>query len=40
MNIDNKKHYLTVKDHSVSKEVFELYRDEELDMLMTYPQPV
>lgn len=39
MNIDNKKHYLTVKDHSVSKEVFELYRDEELDMLMTYPQP-
>ena len=39
MNIDNKKHYLTVKDHSVSKEVFELYRDEELDMLLTYPQP-
>lgn len=39
MNIDNKKHFLTVKDHSVSNEVFELYRDEELDMLLTYPQP-
>lgn len=39
MDIANKKHYLTVKDHSVSKEVFELYRDEDLDMLVTHPQP-
>ncbi len=39
MDISNKKHFLTVKDHSVSKEVFELYYDESLDMLVTYPQP-
>ena len=39
MDISNKKHFLTVKDHSVSKEIFELYHDEELDMLVTHPQP-
>jgi 2-polyprenyl-3-methyl-5-hydroxy-6-metoxy-1,4-benzoquinol methylase len=39
MNISNKKHFLTVADHSVSKEVFDLYHDEELDMLITHPQP-
>ncbi|MCW2117987.1 class I SAM-dependent methyltransferase [Flavobacterium sp. 7A] len=39
MNISNKKHFLTVKDHSVSKEVFDLYHDESLDMLVTHPQP-
>ncbi|WPR72238.1 class I SAM-dependent methyltransferase [Flavobacterium sp. NG2] len=39
MNILNKKHFLTVKDHSVSQEVFELYHDEVLDMLITHPQP-
>ncbi|MDP5198382.1 bifunctional 2-polyprenyl-6-hydroxyphenol methylase/3-demethylubiquinol 3-O-methyltransferase UbiG [Flavobacterium sp. DG2-3] len=39
MNVLNKKHFLTVKDHSVSKEIFELYQDEELDMLITSPQP-
>lgn len=39
MNISNKKHFLTVTDYSVSKEVFELYQDEELDMLITHPQP-
>jgi 2-polyprenyl-3-methyl-5-hydroxy-6-metoxy-1,4-benzoquinol methylase len=39
MDISNKKHFLTVKDYSVSKETFELYRDEALDMLITYPQP-
>ncbi|MBE8727623.1 class I SAM-dependent methyltransferase [Flavobacterium hungaricum] len=39
MNVLNKKHFLTVKDHSVSKETFDLYHDEELDMLITYPQP-
>lgn len=39
MDISNKKHFLTVKDHSVSKEIFELYYDEALDMLITHPQP-
>ncbi|WP_366185761.1 class I SAM-dependent methyltransferase [Flavobacterium ovatum] len=39
MDISNKKHFLTVKDHSVSKEIFELYHDEFLDMLITEPQP-
>lgn len=39
MDVLNKKHFLTVKDHSVSKEVFDLYYDEELDMLITFPQP-
>ena len=39
MDISNKKHFLTVKDHSVSKEIFELYYDETLDMLVTHPQP-
>jgi hypothetical protein len=27
------------KDHSVSKEIFDLYHDETTDMLITYPQP-
>lgn len=35
----NKKHFLTVKDYSVSQEVFELYHDEVFDMLITQPQP-
>jgi 2-polyprenyl-3-methyl-5-hydroxy-6-metoxy-1,4-benzoquinol methylase len=39
MDISNKKHFLTVKDHSVSKETFDLYQDETLDMLITFPQP-
>ncbi|WP_418264469.1 class I SAM-dependent methyltransferase [Flavobacterium faecale] len=39
MDISNKKYFLTVKDHSVSKEIFDLYHDEALDMLMTHPQP-
>ena len=39
MDISNKKHFLTVKDYSVSQETFNLYHDEELDMLITYPQP-
>lgn len=33
------KHFLTVKDNSVSKETFELLYDETLDMLVTSPQP-
>lgn len=39
MDISDKKHFLTVKDYSVSKETFDLYHDEDLDMLITYPQP-
>jgi 2-polyprenyl-3-methyl-5-hydroxy-6-metoxy-1,4-benzoquinol methylase len=39
MDISSKKHFLTVKDYSVSKETFDLYHDEELDMLITSPQP-
>jgi 2-polyprenyl-3-methyl-5-hydroxy-6-metoxy-1,4-benzoquinol methylase len=39
MDISNKKHFLTVKDYSVSQEIFDLYYDEELDMLITHPQP-
>ena len=39
MDILNKKHFLTVKDYSVSKEIFELYHDETLDILITHPQP-
>ncbi|MEY4432014.1 MAG: hypothetical protein RLZZ44_144 [Bacteroidota bacterium] len=39
MDILNKKHFLTVTDYSVSKEVFDLYLDEDLDMLITHPQP-
>jgi len=35
----NTKHFLTVKDNSVSKETFELLHDENLDMLITSPQP-
>ena len=39
MNIENTKHFLSVKDFSVSKETFELLYSEELDMLITHPQP-
>ncbi len=39
MDISNKKHFLTVKDYSVSKETFDLYLDETLDLLITHPQP-
>lgn len=38
--IDNtKKIYLTVKDYTVTGETFGLYRDEKLDMLITFPKP-
>lgn len=38
--IDNtKKIYLTVKDYTVSNETFGLYRDEKMDMLITFPKP-
>jgi 2-polyprenyl-3-methyl-5-hydroxy-6-metoxy-1,4-benzoquinol methylase len=39
MDISTKKHFLTVKDYSVSQETFDLYLDEKLDMLITHPQP-
>jgi 2-polyprenyl-3-methyl-5-hydroxy-6-metoxy-1,4-benzoquinol methylase len=39
MDVSNKKHFLTVKDYSVSKETFDLYYEETLDMLITHPQP-
>jgi 2-polyprenyl-3-methyl-5-hydroxy-6-metoxy-1,4-benzoquinol methylase len=39
MDISKHKHFLTVEDYSVSKETFDLYYDETLDMLITHPQP-
>lgn len=39
MNLENKTHFLKVKDHSVSQETFDLYYDKILDMLVTHPQP-
>jgi len=39
MNLSKDSHYLTVKDNSVSAEIFELYKDTALDMLITSPQP-
>lgn len=39
MDFSNKKHFLSVVDYSVSKETFDLYYDETLDMLITHPQP-
>ena len=39
MNISKHKKHLSVKDHSVSKEQFDLYRDESIDLVFTYPQP-
>ena len=37
--IINKEPFLTVKDYSVSQEIFDLYHDPKLDMLITSPQP-
>ena len=37
--MNNKPIYLTVKDHFVSGEEFQLLYREDLDMLQTYPQP-
>ncbi len=39
MNLTNPKHFLNVKDYSVSQEIFELLYDENMDMLITNPQP-
>ena len=40
MDLLNKKLFLKVKDHSVSNEIFELYKDEKYDLLVTAPQPI
>jgi 2-polyprenyl-3-methyl-5-hydroxy-6-metoxy-1,4-benzoquinol methylase len=39
MNFQKDNFFLKVKDHSVSKEIFELHRDENLDLLATFPAP-
>jgi len=39
MDTLNNNLYLTVKDYSVSKEQFNLYKDNEIDLVYTYPQP-
>ena len=39
MKFNQDRHFLKVTDHSVSKEVFDLYLDESLDLLATFPQP-
>ena len=39
MDISNNKLFMQVKDFSVSQENFDLIRNEELDMLVTSPQP-
>jgi len=40
MDISKYQHYLDIKDHSISKEKFRLLRDETIDLVFTYPQPV
>lgn len=39
MEITKNTLFLSVKDHSVSGENFELFRDNDLDLLITHPQP-
>jgi len=39
MDISNQQPFLAVKDYSVSQEIFDLYYDAKLDMLITSPQP-
>ena len=39
MDISNKKLFISVIDYSVSKETFDLYYDQDLDLLITSPQP-
>lgn len=39
MTISKEQLYLKVKDHSVSKEEFQLLRDDTIDLVYTYPQP-
>jgi 2-polyprenyl-3-methyl-5-hydroxy-6-metoxy-1,4-benzoquinol methylase len=39
MNFSKNHFFLKVKDHSVSGETFELFRNDDLDMLATFPKP-
>jgi 2-polyprenyl-3-methyl-5-hydroxy-6-metoxy-1,4-benzoquinol methylase len=39
MDFSTQSTFIKVKDHSVSKEEFELLLDEDLQLLKTYPQP-
>ena len=39
MDISNHQLFLTVKDHSVSKETFKLFHDKEIDLVYIHPQP-
>ncbi len=39
MDFTNKPVYITVNDHSVSRETFQLLLNEELQLLKTHPQP-
>jgi 2-polyprenyl-3-methyl-5-hydroxy-6-metoxy-1,4-benzoquinol methylase len=39
MDFSTKPTYIKVKDHSISKEGFELLLDEDLQLLKTHPQP-
>jgi 2-polyprenyl-3-methyl-5-hydroxy-6-metoxy-1,4-benzoquinol methylase len=40
MDISKHQHYLDVKDHSISKEEFRLLRDETINLVFTFPQPI
>jgi 2-polyprenyl-3-methyl-5-hydroxy-6-metoxy-1,4-benzoquinol methylase len=40
MDFKTTRTYITVKDHSVSKETFDLLLDEDLQLLKTHPQPL
>lgn len=37
--MNKKQHFLDVKDHSITRELFQLIYNKELDMLETHPQP-
>ena len=39
IKLSDKKLFVEVRDHSVSKESFRLYHDEDLDLLITEPKP-
>lgn len=39
MNLDKTKPFQTIKDHSVSTEMFALIYDSDLDLIITHPQP-
>ena len=39
MDSSNTTHFLAVKDYSVSQETFDLLYNQDLDMLITHPQP-